>query len=66
MAMFRLVGAPVTAALLAPFGRLFVMAAATRALLSHAGLVHTHWSGATFAAGRLVMPPQVKPEPHIL
>jgi len=61
---FRLVGAPVAAVPLAPLGRLFVMAAATRALLSHAGLVHTHWRGATFAAGQLVMPLQAQPEPH--
>jgi chlorobactene glucosyltransferase len=33
VAMFRLMGAPVTAALLAPLGRLFVMAITTRALL---------------------------------
>lgn len=65
VAIFRLVGAPVAAVLLAPLGRVFVMAAATRALLSHAGLAHTHWRGAKFAAGRLVMPRQAKPEPHI-
>lgn len=65
VAMFRLVGAPVAAVLLAPLGRLFVMAATLRALLSHAGLVHTHWRGATFAAGRLVIPRQAKAEPHI-
>jgi chlorobactene glucosyltransferase len=66
VAMFRLVGAPIAAALLAPLGRIFVMAAVTRALLSHAGLVHTHWRGTTFAAGQLVMPRQAKPEPHTL
>jgi hypothetical protein len=65
MAMFRLAGSPVRAVLLAPLGRLFAMAAATRALLSHAGLVHTHWRGSSFVAGQLVMPRQVKPEPHI-
>jgi chlorobactene glucosyltransferase len=64
VAMFRLVGAPIAAAIFAPLGRIFVMAAATHALLSHAGLVHTHWRGATFATGRLVMPRQAKPEPH--
>ena len=63
--MFRISGAPIVAVVFAPLGRLFVMAAATRALLSHAGLVHTHWRGATFAAGQLVMPRQAKPEPHI-
>jgi len=62
---FRMVGAPLAAVPLAPLGRLFVMAAATRALLSHAGLVNTHWRGATFAAGRLVMPLQVQPEAQI-
>jgi chlorobactene glucosyltransferase len=65
VAMFRLVGSPIAAVLLAPLGRLFVMAAATRALLSHAGLVHTHWRGAAFVAGQLVMPRQAKPEPRI-
>ena len=64
--MFRLVGAPIWAAPLAPLGRFFVMAAATRALLSHAGLVQTHWRGATFVAGRLVMPRQATPESQIL
>jgi chlorobactene glucosyltransferase len=62
LAIFRLVGAPIAAAPLAPLGRLYVMAIATRALLSHAGLVHTHWRGAAFAAGRLVMPRQAQPE----
>ena len=51
---FHLVGAPVMATPLAPLGRLYVMAAATRALFSHAGLVHTYWRGATFSAGQLV------------
>ena len=61
VAVFRLVGAPVAAVLLAPLGRLFAMAAVTRALLSHAGLVHTHWRGATFSAGQLVISRQAKP-----
>jgi len=61
LGMFRLVGAPVAAAVLAPVGRLFAMAAATRALLSHAGLVHTHWRGASFSAGQLVIPALSKP-----
>lgn len=64
VAIFRLVGAPLTAAPLAVLGRLFVMAAATRALLSHAGLVNTHWRGAKFNAGKLVMPLQAQPEPQ--
>lgn len=58
--VFRLVGAPVAAAPLAPLGRLYVMAALTRALLSHAGLVGTHWRGATFVSGQLVMAKPVK------
>ena len=65
VAMFRLVGAPVTAAPLAPLGRLFVMAAASRALFSHAGWVHTHWRGATFSAGQLVILRQATPESQI-
>ena len=65
VAVFRLVGAPVAAVLLAPLGRLFAMAAATRALLSHAGLVHTHWRGAAFSAGQLVISRQAKPKPQI-
>ena len=60
LVVFRLVGAPLATALLAPLGRLFVMAAATRALLSHVGLVHTHWRGTTFVAGRMIMPERVK------
>ncbi|MBS0266242.1 MAG: glycosyltransferase [Planctomycetes bacterium] len=56
IAMFSLVGSPLPAFVLAPLARLFVMAAMTRALLSHAGLVNTHWRGATFNAGQLVMP----------
>jgi len=62
VAVFRLVGAPLTAVVFAPLGRLFVMAAAMRALLSHAGLVHTHWRGSTFSAGQLIMPLQAQPE----
>jgi len=60
VAVFRLVGAPIMAVPLAPLGRLFVMCAVTRALLSHAGLVHTHWRGATFVAGRMIMPERLK------
>ncbi len=58
--LFWLVGAPIAAAPLAPLGRLFVMGAVTRALLSHAGLVHTHWRGATFVSGRMIKPEHVK------
>jgi chlorobactene glucosyltransferase len=58
--LFRLVGAPVATALFAPLGRLFVMAASTRALLSHFGLVHTHWRGTSFVSGRMIMPEQVR------
>jgi cellulose synthase/poly-beta-1,6-N-acetylglucosamine synthase-like glycosyltransferase len=65
LSVFRLVGAPILAVPLAPLGRLYVMAATTRALLSHAGLVGTHWRGATFVAGQLVMAKQAKPEPQI-
>ena len=65
LTVFRLVGAPVLAVPLAPLGRLYVMAATLRALLSHAGLVGTHWRGATFVAGQLVMAKPVKPEPQI-
>jgi cellulose synthase/poly-beta-1,6-N-acetylglucosamine synthase-like glycosyltransferase len=63
--MFRLVGAPMFAAFLAPLGRIYVMAAITRALLSHAGLVGTHWRGATFVAGQLVMAKPANAEPQI-
>ena len=63
--MFQMVGAPVLAAPLAPLGRIFVMAATTRALLSHAGLAKTQWRGATFVAGQLVMPQPVNSEPQI-
>lgn len=58
--VFRMVGAPMASALLAPLGRLFVMAASTRALLSHAGLVRTHWRGTSFVSGRMIMPEQAK------
>ena len=58
--MFRLVGAPIRTILFAPLGRLFVMLAATRALLSHAGLVTTHWRGANFVGGQMIMPETVK------
>ncbi len=51
--LFRLVGAPITAAPLAVLGRLFVVATVARALLSHVGLVQTHWRGATFVSGRM-------------
>jgi len=60
LVVFRLVGAPRITALFAPLGRLFVMFAVTRALLSHAGLVQTHWRGTTFVAGRMIIPEQVK------
>ena len=58
--LFRLVGAPLAAAPLASFGRLFVMATMARALLSHAGLVNTHWRGATFVSGQMIQPEHVK------
>ncbi len=57
--VFRLVGAPIVMIPFAPLGRLFVMCALTRALLSHAGLVRTHWRGATFIAGRMIIPENV-------
>ena len=60
MALFRLVGSPMAAAPFAAIGRLFVMGAVTRALLSHAGLVRTHWRGATFVSGQMISPGQVK------
>ena len=60
LVVFRLVGSPISMAPLAPLGRLFVMCAATRALLSHAGLVRTHWRGATFVAGRMIIPEKAK------
>ena len=59
-ALFRMVGAPIWAAPLAAFGRLFVMGSVTRALLSHAGLVNTHWRGATFVSGQMISSGQVK------
>jgi len=65
VAIFRLVGAPMRAAVLAPLGRFFVMAAAMRALLSHAGLVKTHWRGAAFLAGQMVMPQPVRADSRI-
>ncbi len=58
--LFRLVGAPLAVAPLASLGRLFVMAAMARALLSHAGLVNTHWRGATFVSGQMIKPEHVK------
>jgi hypothetical protein len=58
--LFRLVGAPIATALLAPLGRLFVMAASIRALLSHFGLVRTHWRGTTFVSGQMIMPEQLQ------
>ena len=58
--LFRIVGAPIMTAPFAALGRLFVMGAVTRALLSHAGLVQTYWRGATFVSGRMINPGQVK------
>lgn len=58
--LFRLVGAPLAAAPLASLGRVFVMATMARALLSHAGLVNTHWRGATFVSGQMIKPEHVK------
>lgn len=58
--VFRMMEVPIASVVLAPLGRLFVMGTATRALLSHAGLVRTHWRGATFVAGRMIMSEQVK------
>ncbi len=60
VALFRLVGSPLAAAPLAALGRLFVMGAITRALLSHAGLAKTHWRGATFLSGQMINQGQVK------
>lgn len=57
--LFRLVGAPLAAIPLASIGRLFVMATMARALLSHAGLVNTHWRGATFVSGQMIQPEHV-------
>ncbi|MEZ6035486.1 MAG: glycosyltransferase family 2 protein [Planctomycetaceae bacterium] len=58
--LFRLVGAPLVVLPLASLGRLFVMAVVARALLSHAGLVNTHWRGATFVSGRMIKPDHIK------
>ena len=63
--MFRLVGSPLFTVLLAPLGRLFVMAAATRALLSHGGLVQTHWRGTTFVSGQILRPEQLNVSPPV-
>ena len=60
VALFRLVGAPLATAPFAALGRLFVMATVTRALLSHAGLVNTHWRGAIFVSGQMIKPEQVR------
>ena len=65
LSMFRLMGAPLFLTPLAPFGRIYVMAAAMRALFSHLGWVHTHWRGTTFSAGQLVMLRSAKPESPI-
>lgn len=62
--MFRLVGAPIAATLLAPMGRFFVMAASARALLSHIGLARTQWRGTTFVSGRIVTPQRAETRPH--
>jgi cellulose synthase/poly-beta-1,6-N-acetylglucosamine synthase-like glycosyltransferase len=58
--LFRMVGSSVFTAPLAALGRLFVMGAVIRALLSHAGLVNTHWRGATFSSGQMISSGQVK------
>ena len=58
--LFRLVGAPIATAPFAFLGRLFVMATVARALLSHAGLVNTHWRGATFVSGHMIKQEQLK------
>ena len=60
VALFWLVGAPLAAIPLALLGRLFVMGAVMRALLSHAGLVHTHWRGAIFVSGQMIKQGQVQ------
>lgn len=54
--MFRMVGAPIVTTLFAPLGRLFVMAASARALLSHFGLARTHWRGTTYVSGQMTTP----------
>lgn len=53
--VFRMMEIPLVTVLFAPLGRLFVMGASIRALMSHAGLVQTHWRGNTFAAGQIIM-----------
>jgi len=58
--LFRLVGAPLSTAPLASLGRMFVMATVARALMSHAGLVRTHWRGATFVSGRMIKQEHLK------
>ncbi len=58
--LFRLVGAPLATVPFASLGRLFVMATVARALMSHAGLVRTHWRGATFISGRMIKQEHVK------
>ena len=58
--VFRLMRVPISAIVVAPIGRLFCMAVATRALLSHAGLVQTHWRGASFVSGRMIIAEQAK------
>ncbi len=60
IALFRLVGSTTLAVPFAALGRLFVFGAVMRALLSHAGLVHTHWRGATFISGQMIKPGRVK------
>jgi cellulose synthase/poly-beta-1,6-N-acetylglucosamine synthase-like glycosyltransferase len=65
VAMFRMVGASAWFVPLAPLGRLFVMAALTRALLSQLGLAKTTWRGAAFVGGKMVRPqPATIPAPH--
>lgn len=54
--VYRLIGAPVSVALFAPFGRAFAIAVSIRAMLARAGMVRTHWRGASFTANRLVTP----------
>ena len=54
--VYRLIGAPVSVAVLAPFGRAFAVAVAIRAMLARAGLVRTYWRGASFTANRLITP----------
>ncbi|HEY0983130.1 glycosyltransferase [Schlesneria sp.] len=54
--VYRLIGAPVSVAILAPVGRAFAIAASLRAALARAGIVRTYWRGAAFTANRLVTP----------